>query len=113
MKTVFVTYPGDSTTRFDRQYYVEKHLPLVTEAWGPYGMQSIAAFFPNGTGEGTIAVCVCVFRDDEAISASLRAPETKAVMADVSQFTDAKPTQLQAAPLSSYSVSQASIRRIP
>ncbi len=52
MKTVFVTYAGDSSTRFDRQYYVEKHLPLVTAAWGPHGMQSIAAFFPAGTGKG-------------------------------------------------------------
>ncbi len=95
MKTVFVTYPGDSTTRFDRQSYVRKHLRLVTAAWEPHGMQSIAAFFPTGTGEGTIAVCVCEFRDDEAISASFHAPETKAVMEDVPHFTDAKPRQLQ------------------
>ena len=99
MKTIFVTYAGDATTRFDRQYYVEKHLPLVTSAWGPLGMQSIAAFFPAGTGEGTIAVCVCQFRDGEAISAALKAPETRAVMEDVPHFTDAKPKQLQAVPL--------------
>ncbi len=95
MKTVFVTYAGDSSTRFDRHYYVEKHLPLVTGAWAPYGLESIAAFFPAGSGEGTIAVCVCEFRDDEAISASLHAPETRAVMEDVAHFTDAKPKQLQ------------------
>ncbi len=99
MKTVFVTYPGDSSTRFDRQYYVTNHLPLVTSAWGPLGMQSITAFFPAGTGEGTIAVCVCEFRDDEAINAALHAPETTAVMEDVPHFTDAKPKQLQAVPL--------------
>ncbi len=99
MKTVFVTYVGDSSTRFDRHYYVKKHLPLVTAAWAPHGLESIAAFFPTGTGEGTIAVCVCEFRDNEAISASLHAPETKAVMEDVPHFTDAKPKQLQAIPL--------------
>ena len=99
MRTVFVTYAGDSSTRFDRQYYVQKHLPLVTAAWAPHGLVSIAAFFPTGTGEGTIAVCVCEFRDDEAISASLHAPGTKAVMQDVPNFTDAEPKQLQAAPL--------------
>ncbi len=99
MKTIFVTYAGDSTTRFDREYYVEKHLPLVTAAWAPHGMQSIAAFFPTGSGEGTIAVCVCEFRDDDAVTASLHAPETKAVMDDVLHFTDAKPRQLQATSL--------------
>ena len=96
MTTIFVTYPGDETTRFDREYYVEKHLPLVTAAWGPHGMQSIAAFFPVGAGEGTIAVCACQFRDDAAVAASLAAPETKSVMDDVPHFTDAKPRQLRA-----------------
>ena len=100
MKTVFVTYAGDSSTRFDRRYYVEEHLPLVTAAWAPHGLVSVAAFFPAGTGEGTIAVCVCDFRDDDAIRASLRAPETKAVMEDVPHFTDAKPRQLQTTSLS-------------
>ncbi len=96
MTTIFVTYPGDRTTRFDREYYVEKHLPLVTAAWGPLGMQSIAAFFPSGAGEGTIAVCVCQFRDDAAVRACLKAPETKSVMDDVPHFTDATPRQLRA-----------------
>ena len=99
MTTIFVTYPGGESTRFDHKYYVEKQLPLVTAAWSPHGMQSIAAFFPRGAGEGTIAVCVCQFRDDAAVTASLAAAETKSVMDDVSYFTDAKPQQLRASEL--------------
>ena len=95
MTTLFVTYRGGPSTRFDRGYYVEEHLPRVTAAWGPYGLQNIAAFFPSGDGAGTIAVCVCEFRDDRAMNESLRAPETQSVMDDVKQFTDAAPIQMR------------------
>ena len=46
MINVFVTYPGTASTRFDREYYAEKHLPLVDRVWGPHGLESTAAFFP-------------------------------------------------------------------
>ena len=99
MTTLFVTYPGDARTRFDREYYVSKHLPLVQEAWGPHGLETIAAFFPSGEGAGTVAVCVCGFRDEAALQAALGSPQTPRVMADVAHFTDAKPSQSRAVPL--------------
>lgn len=99
METMFVTYPGDANTRFDRDYYVEGHLPLVREAWGPYGLESIAAFFPAGDGAGTIAVAVCGFRDEDAMNAALGSPQTGRVMADVENFTDAEPSQSRATSL--------------
>lgn len=64
MTTMYVTYPGDAATRFDRDYYVAQHLPLVMECWAPYGLQSCGAFFPSGDGAGTIAIAIaeCKFR---------------------------------------------------
>jgi len=99
MTMLFVTYPGDASTSFDRDYYVNTHLPLVMEAWGSYGLESTAAFFPSGDGAGTIAVCVCGFRDEAAINAAIASPQTERVMADLEHFTDAKPTQSRAVPL--------------
>lgn len=32
MTTMYVIYPGDAATRFDRVYYVRAHLPLVMQA---------------------------------------------------------------------------------
>ncbi len=100
MPTLFVTYPGDAGTRFDRDYYVASHLPMVMEAWGPCGLLSCAAFFPAGDGAGTVAVCICRFRDEAAVQAALGSPETPRVMADVTVFTDAKPAQSRAVVLS-------------
>ncbi len=99
MPMLFVTYPGHAGTRFDREYYVASHLSLVKEGWRPHGLETIAAFFPSGDGAGTIAVCMCGFRDESAISAALGSPQTERVMADVKQFTDAKPIQSLAVPL--------------
>lgn len=88
---IYVTYQGTPETRFDRAYYVDHHLPLVMRAWQPHGLASIAAFFPAIEQAGTIAVCECRFRDRAALDAAFASPETAAVMADVSRFTDAAP----------------------
>ncbi len=99
MTTIFVTYPGDASTRFDRDYYVDVHLPLVLEAWRTHGLHSCAAFFPAGGGDGLIAIAVCMFRDEAAVEAALASPETPRIMADVAKFTDATPSQSRAAPI--------------
>ena len=99
MTTLFVTYAGDAGTRFDREHYVDVHLPLVTKAWAPCGMKAIGAFFPAGDGGGTVAVCVMQFGDEAALAAAVTSPATAEVMADVVNFTDAKPVQSRAQPL--------------
>ena len=99
MTILYVTYPGDAATRFDRDRYVNHHLPLVMEAWQPHGLLSCSAFFPAGEGDGTIAIAECKFRDEAAVQAALASLETPRVMADVPSFTDAKPIQTRVTPL--------------
>ena len=99
MTTLLVTYAGAADTPFDRNYYVLSHLPLVQQAWAPHGLESIAAFFPAGDGAGTIAICVCGFRDEASLQAALHAPQTQSVMADVPRFTGIMPVQSRAMPL--------------
>lgn len=99
MTILYVTYPGNAATHFDRARYVSHHLPLVMEAWGPHGLLSCSAFFPAGDGGGTIAIAECKFRDEGALQAALASSETPRVMADVPSFTAAKPVQSRAAPI--------------
>ena len=99
MTTMYVTYAGDQHTAFDRDHWINVHLPLVRECWGPYGLERTGGFFPSGDGAGLIAVCACVFRDEASMRAALASPETKRVMDDVSNVTDVKPTQSLAVPL--------------
>ena len=93
MTMMYVTYPGDAATRFDRDYYVQHHVPLVMECWGAFGLKSCAAFWPADTGAGTIAIAECRFQNEAALRAALASPETPRVMADVARFTDATPVQ--------------------
>jgi uncharacterized protein (TIGR02118 family) len=96
---VYVTYQGAPQDRFDRDYYVEVHLPLVMKAWNQYGLLSVKAFFPATLREGTLAICECVFRDEGALEAAFASPEVSAVMADVPRFTDIAPLRVRVAAL--------------
>lgn len=96
---VYVTYQGTPQDFFDRDYYVQVHLPLVMKAWGRYGLLSVHAFYPAGEREGTVALCECVFRDEAALEAAFGSPEAVEVMADVPRFTQLAPARLRSAAL--------------
>ena len=96
---VYVVYQGAAGARFDRNYYVERHLPLVMTAWQKYGLESVSAFFPWRAEGQTVALCECRFRDEEAAKNSFQSIELPEVMADVQKFTDITPTRLRAIPM--------------
>lgn len=93
---VYVTYHGTSQDRFDRDYYITAHLPLVIRAWSQYGLLGVTAFFPAPAQEGTVALCECIFRDECAVEAAFASPEASAVMADVLRYTALAPRRLRA-----------------
>jgi len=97
--TVYVTYCGSADARFDRSWYVERHLPLVMTSWSQYGLEAVTAFFPAGQQTGTQAICECRFRDQAAVEAAFNSPEAPAVMADVPRFTDIAPQRVRAVSL--------------
>ncbi|MDF0487827.1 EthD family reductase [Sphingomonas sp. H39-1-10] len=92
---VYVTYRGTVGTRFDKNYYVERHLPLVMRSWARYGLEGVTAFFPGAMQNGTIAICECRFRDEAAIAAAFASREADPVMADLERFTDVIPRRVR------------------
>ena len=99
MTVIYVTYHGEATTRFDRAYYRQQHLPLVLSSWKQYGLQKLAVFYPEGDGEGTIAICLLTFKDDAAVTAAFSSPEEPQVMADIGNFSAVQPTLSRNAPV--------------
>ncbi len=90
---VYVTYQGAADSRFDRHYYTSHHLPLVMQAWQQYGLESVSAFFPAHVQTGTLAICECIFRDQQAAEQAFNADDVHGVMQDVAQFTDLIPAR--------------------
>ena len=101
MVILYVTYAGDAQTRFDRDYWLNKHLPLVRACWSQYGLERTDGFFPAGRESGLIAICPCIFRDEAAMHAALASPETRRIVEDVRNVTDAEPVQSVAYPVKS------------
>ena len=101
MVMLYVTYAGDAQTRFDRNYWLNRHLPLVRECWGQYGLERTDGFFSAGQESGLIAICPCIFRDEAAMQAALTSSETRRIVDDVSKVTDAEPVQSVAHPVKS------------
>ena len=93
MVILYVTYAGDSKTWFDRDYWINDHLPLVRECWGRYGLERTDGFFPTGEESGLIAICPCIFRDEASVKAALASSDTKRIIEDVGKLTNATPVQ--------------------
>jgi uncharacterized protein (TIGR02118 family) len=88
--SLFVAYPAGQGKRFDRDYYVATHLPLVEQAWGPFGLTGAQGFFPIEGGPH-VAVAVLSFADEAAIGAALGSDATPTVLGDLGNFTDIEP----------------------
>lgn len=95
MATLMVTYSGDTSDRFDRDRYTAHHIPLVTRTWRQYGLHGVEVYYASEprTAAGVIAVCLCHFTNREDIDRALAAPESAAVMADVSTITGLTPAR--------------------
>jgi hypothetical protein len=86
-------------TFFDRDYYVDVHLPLALACWQQHGLESAAAFFPRNADAVDVSVGIYRFRDEAAIHRALASAETETVMADVPCFTDAAVSRIIGVPL--------------
>ena len=93
MRTVFVTYRGTASQRFDRAYYVNKHLPLAREIGMPYGLISIEAFFPAGKDSDIVAAGLIVYRDEQAEKEFFSSPRIGELVNDLANYTDLTPSQ--------------------
>jgi uncharacterized protein (TIGR02118 family) len=95
--TLIVTCSGGAY--FDRDHYVEVHLPLALAYWQQHGLESASAIFPRDAKAEDVSVGIYRFRDVDALHAALASAETEAVMADVSRFTDATVSRILGTPL--------------
>jgi len=93
MRTIFVTYRGSASDRFDREYFVNRHLPLAREIAEPLGMLSIEALFPASTATDIVAATVIVLRDEQAERNLFSSPRFSELVNDLTNYTNLQPEQ--------------------
>jgi len=92
---VSVLYPTEDGKRFDMDYYLGTHLPLVQDKFGAHGMMSVQVC--KGVGGGApgapapyFVIANMVFPDAATMGAALK-EAGPAVMADIPNYTDVEP----------------------
>jgi uncharacterized protein (TIGR02118 family) len=89
-----VLYPS-SATRFDYDYYVNRHTPMVLDLWKPHGLvnveisKGISGLMPS-TKPPYVTITNLTFTSLEALQSALAAAGAQ-VMADIANFTDVQP----------------------
>ncbi len=93
--TITVLYPNTQGSRFDLDYYMQSHKPLVEKSWGGKGMTSFKALKGAGTASPATpapyqVIAVIGFESLEAFQAAAK-QSGAAVMGDIANFTDVTP----------------------
>ncbi len=98
MISVVVLYPNKAGSKFDLDYYIRRHLPLVRDRLLPMGMRSFTytvehAIDPKAPPQAYRLSAELRFDDMESTARALEAhgPETQA---DIPNFTDVAPVIL-------------------
>jgi len=94
MIKISVYYPNSAGVKFDMNYYVSKHLPMVQKKIGP-ALKAVAA--EQGVAGGApgspapyVAVGYLTFDSVEAFQSAF-APHAESIMADVANYTNVQP----------------------
>jgi len=92
--TVHVTYPREDGKRFDFDYYVNEHIPLVKDKLGGAGMTAFSASRgiagrPIDVPPPFFMVTTLTFPDEETLKSALATADE--VVADIPNFTDVEP----------------------
>ena len=97
MFVVMVMYPTTPGSRFDMDYYMKQHMPLVQERWQSFGLRDWKVLRSLGTADRSeppyqvTALLTFGSQDEFKAAARAHAPE---IMGDVPVFTDTTPVMV-------------------
>lgn len=91
MILITVTYPVDPKMKFDLDYYMSKHIPLVKERWTPHGLSQLQVVKgvgkPDGSPPDYQIMAILTFGSLENFKAAGQA-HGREIMADIANYTD-------------------------
>jgi uncharacterized protein (TIGR02118 family) len=94
MVIVTVLYPKSDESRFDMNYYLEKHIPLVKARCQEWGLESVSLMRGTGTLDGTVpqfeVIGHLAFPSAQHMQDALGA-HGQEIIADIPNFTNVQP----------------------
>src|SRR5262245_58428579 len=95
MILISVMYPAGAETKFDLDYYMKKHTPLVKERWTPLGLKNLQVVRGTAKGDGSAAdyqiMAFLTFGSADDFKAAGKTHGTE-IFGDIPNFTNAQPT---------------------
>jgi uncharacterized protein (TIGR02118 family) len=90
---VTVLYPRHGMSSFDMEYYINRHIPVAKNIWGPFGMTNLIVSEAEKNSDYAVQATM-MWRDMDAWKASQEAESNQKVMADLEEFnfTNVKPS---------------------
>jgi uncharacterized protein (TIGR02118 family) len=92
---VSVLYKVGAGGKFDVDYYLATHIPLVRTLWGPVGLSSVRVLKGTGTaGGGAAEIDFIALLEFASMAAFEEAAKLhgKEIIGDIVNFTDTNPT---------------------
>jgi uncharacterized protein (TIGR02118 family) len=96
MIKVSILYPNSASTRFDMDYYLQKHMPMaigfLSAHPGYRGVTVERGVGGGGPGSGATYIAMCNFLFDSSESfMEAFGPHAAAIQSDIPRYTDATP----------------------
>lgn len=94
MVLVSVMYPAGAGSRFDMDYYLGHHMPLVRERWSPMGLHEAKVVKGTGTPDGgapTYQVMALLSFDSVDAFKAAASTHGAEIFGDIPKFTDVQP----------------------
>ncbi|KAI0014872.1 hypothetical protein F4780DRAFT_773925 [Xylariomycetidae sp. FL0641] len=87
--TVSVVYPAG--TKFDMDYYLSTHMPLVQSTWTSFGLKSWKVAKYTNDGAAYVVQAWLEWEHLDQWAKASQAPEAKKVFDDIAKFSDQSP----------------------
>jgi uncharacterized protein (TIGR02118 family) len=91
---VSVMYPNEPGSTFNRDYYLQTHIPLVRERWNRMGLEDLRLVRGVGTADGNPApyqvIALLTWRSMQDFQDAGRA-HGQEIFGDIPNFTSVKP----------------------
>jgi uncharacterized protein (TIGR02118 family) len=95
MYILTITYPKSPDSTFDFDYFRQKHLPKVGEAFGPFGLGFASVLRGEQSLDGGdpafYAVTILSFREEEGARQAVASDDAKALIDDIANYTNVTP----------------------